>query len=194
METLPCSSQAPFLWDGSFGDGYAKPPPYVDGRHWAIVPLPAAGHQLSHPPCRRLSHLQQQVQQALPGNRLRDAVALSDPLDSRSTNAKSYSTWLWGHRHLRALRSPPAPGLPSRPVLPLCKVPSSATNPLPPCLSGLRLHRPDPPTPPFLCSNRTSSRGWAHLIVRAGVAVRPTLRSGQPGRTLASGTPRLGHR
>lgn len=50
------------------------------------------------------------------------------------------------------------------------------------------------PPPPFLCSNRTSSRGWAHLIVRVGVAMRHPLRSGQPGRTLASGTPRLGLR
>lgn len=94
---------------------------------------------------------------------------------------------------------PPVPacaGAPfTQPVLPLCNVPSSSANPFPHCPSGSRLHRPDSPlSPPFLCSNRTSSRGWAHLIVRVGVAMRPPLRSGQPGRTLASGTPRLGLR
>lgn len=159
----------------------------MDGRQWAIVPLPAAGHQLSHLP--------QQVQQRLPGNSLWDAAALSDPLDSRSTNAKSYPTWLWGHRHLRALRSPPAPGLPSH--SPCC--PSAMSRPPPlilshtvPLVQGFTV--PTVVPPPFLCSNRTSSRGWAHLIVRVGVAMRPPLRSGQPGRTLASGTPRLGLR
>lgn len=166
----------------------------MDGRHWAIVPLPAAGHQLSRPWRHQLSHLPQQVQQRLPGNSLWDAAALSDPLDSRSTNAKSYPTWLWGHRHLRALRSPPAPGLPSH--SPCC--PSAMSRPPPlflshtvPLVQGFTVSTP---APPFLCSNRTSSRGWAHLIVRVGVAMRHPLSSGQPGRTLASGTPRLGLR
>lgn len=47
---------------------------------------------------------------------------------------------------------PPVPacaGAPfTQPVLPLCKVLSSAANPFPHCPSGLRLHRPDLPPPP----------------------------------------------